>query len=117
LDVTDNFFSLQRSPGEQTPGRRYLGICANGRRLKAALIRVYVAYLAAAQALYDRYGAAADPWMTLVGYFNSMSELGGTRRLVEDDISSRLRRMDQRGLAKRRYLNVWRSAAISMSMN
>ena len=86
--------------------RRYLGICANGRRLKAALIRVYVAYLAAAQALYERYGAAADPWMTLVGYFNSMSELGGTRRLVEDDISSRLRRMDQRGLAKCRYLNV-----------
>lgn len=106
LNVTDNFFSLQRSPSEETPGRRYLGICANGRRLKAALIRVYAAYLAAAQALYDRYGSAADPWMTLVGYFNSMSELGGTRRLVEDDISSRLRRMDQRGLAKRRYLNV-----------
>ncbi|GAC1455551.1 MAG: DISARM system helicase DrmA [Ktedonobacteraceae bacterium] len=106
LDVKDNFFSLQREPSEQNPGRRYLGICANGRRLKAALIRVYAAYLAAAQALYDRYGSAADPWMTLVGYFNSMSELGGTRRLVEDDISSRLRRMDQRGLAKRRYLNV-----------
>ena len=106
LDVKDNFFSLQREPSEETPGRRYLGICANGRRLKAALIRVYAAYLAAAQALYDRYGSAADPWMTLVGYFNSMSELGGTRRLVEDDISSRLRRMDQRGLAKRRYLNV-----------
>lgn len=106
LDVEDNFFSLQRQPSEETPGRRYLGICANGRRLKAALIRVYAAYLAAAQALYDRYGSAADPWMTLVGYFNSMSELGGMRRLVEDDISSRLRRMDQRGLAKRRYLNV-----------
>jgi hypothetical protein len=40
--------------------------------------------------------------MTLVGYFNSMREVGGTRRLVEDDVRSRLRDMDQRGLAKRR---------------
>ncbi len=101
LDVEDNFFSRQRQPSEATPGRRYIGICANGRRLKAALIRVYVAYLSAAQALYDKYGAAADPWMTLVGYFNSMSELGGMRRLVDDDVSSRLRKMDERGLAKR----------------
>ncbi len=102
LDVEDNFFSRQRQPSEQTPGRRYLGICANGRRLKAALIRIYVAYLSATQVLYDKYGAAADPWMTLVGYFNSMSELGGMRRLIDDDVSSRLWKMDRRGLAKRR---------------
>jgi hypothetical protein len=40
--------------------------------------------------------------MTLVGYFNSIRELAGTRRLVEDDIRARLRDADQRGLAKRR---------------
>ena len=51
--------------------------------------------------MYDKYGKAADPWMTLVRYFNSINELGGTRRLVEDDVRSRLQRMDQRGLAKR----------------
>ncbi|MDY0167607.1 MAG: DISARM system helicase DrmA [Thermoguttaceae bacterium] len=101
LDVEDNFFSLQRSPSEKTPGRRYIGICAPGRRLKAALIRVYVAFFSAGQVLYERYGLAADPWMTLVGYFNSMRELGGMRRLVDDDVASRLRKMDRRGLAKR----------------
>ena len=101
LDVTDNFFARQREPGETTPGRRYVGICASGRRLKATLIRVYVAYLSAGQKLYNEYGRAADPWMTLVGYFNSMNELGGMRRLVEDDVRSRLGRMEQRGLAKR----------------
>ncbi len=101
LDVADNFFARQREPAEETPGRRYMGICASGRRLKAALIRVYVAYLSAGQYLYDKYGKAADPWMTLVGYFNSINELGGTRRLVEDDVRSRLLRMEQRGLAKR----------------
>ncbi len=80
LDVEDNFFSRQNLPSEEHPGRRYLGICATGRRLKAALIRVYVATLAASQHLYEKYGEIADPWMTLVGYFNSMRELGGTRR-------------------------------------
>ena len=81
---------------------RYLGICAFGRRYPVAMIRSYVAHLAAAQVLYDKYDSLADPWMTLAGYFNSIRELAGTRRLVEDDIRARLRDADQRGLAKRR---------------
>jgi hypothetical protein len=101
VDAADNFFSLQRPPTQETPGRRYLGICAPGRRLKATLIRVYVAYLSAGQYLYERYGKAADPWMTLVGYFNSMNELGGMRRLVEDEVRSRLGKMNRRGMAQR----------------
>jgi hypothetical protein len=103
LDVEDNFFSLQRPATQETPGRRYIGVCAPGRRLKAALIRVYLAFLSAGQALYEKYGLAADPWMTLIGYFNSMRELGGMRRLVDDDVSSRLRKMDRRGLARRLF--------------
>ena len=39
--------------------------------------------------------------MTLVGYFNSIRELGGMRRLVDDDVYTRVRKMDRRGLAKR----------------
>jgi hypothetical protein len=103
LDVRDNFFSLQREPTEQEFGRRYIGICAPGRRLKAALIRVYVAFLCSAQALYEKHGKRVDPWMTLVGYFNSMRELGGMRRLVDDDVFSRCRKQDRRGLAKRYF--------------
>ena len=101
LDIGDNFFSLQRDPCEEHPGRRYIGICASGRRLKAALIRVYVAFLCSAQALYEQHGKAVDPWMTLVGYFNSMRELGGMRRLVDDDVYTRVRKGDRRGLGKR----------------
>lgn len=101
LDAEDNFFSRQQPPSDAMPGRRYLGICAPGRRLKSALIRVYVAYLAASQVLYERYGRAADPWMTLVGYFNSMRELAGMRRLVDDDVRTRLGKTNERGLAKR----------------
>jgi len=57
--------------------------------------------MAAAQALYNKYDRLADSWMTLTGYFNSIRELAGTRRLVGDDIRARLRDADQRGLAKR----------------
>lgn len=64
-------------------------------------MRVYVALLAAAQSLYETYGTHADPWMTLVGYFSSLRELAGTRRLVDDDISNRVKRMDRRGLSSR----------------
>ena len=101
LDATDSFFAVQRPATDAEPGRRYLGICAIGRRQKAALIRVYVAFLGAAQLLYEQYGTHADPWQTLVGYFNAMRELGGMRRLVEDDVRSRLQKIDQRGLRKR----------------
>jgi hypothetical protein len=101
LEVSDNFFSLQRKSNEKTPGRKYIGICAPGRRLKAALIRTYVAFLSAGQVLHEKYGIDSDPWMTLVGYFNSLRELGGMKRLVDDDVRTRLRRMADRGLANR----------------
>ncbi len=57
------------------------------------LIRVYVAFLTAAKALFDRFGHIADPYMTLVGYFNSLRELGGMRRLAEDDVQTRCYRV------------------------
>lgn len=104
LDVKDNFFSIQKEPTAQNFGRRYIGVCSPGRRLKAVLIQVYVSMLCSAQALHEKYGEAVDPWMTVVGYFNSMRELGGMRRLVDDSIFTRCRSQDRRGLAKR-YFN------------
>lgn len=106
LDAADNFFARQRPLSAQTPGRRYLGICAPGQSRPAVLIRVYVAFITAAQRLRELYGSAADPWMTLVGYFNSLRELGGMRRLAEDDVRTRSYRVamgevDRPGLAQR----------------
>ena len=48
LDVADNFFALRREPSPQTPGRRYIGVCAPGRDRPTVLLRVYVAFLCAA---------------------------------------------------------------------
>jgi Lhr-like helicase len=103
LDAEDNFFSRE-SPDR--PGRLYAGVCAPGFRLKSVLIRVYTALLSASQKLYEEYGAAADPWMTLAGYFNSLRELGGMRRLVDDDVRSRLWNMEEHGLGRRGALRV-----------
>ena len=107
VDVEDNFFSKQR-PTEQKYGRDYIGICALGMSRPAALIRTYVAFLTAGQTLFNSFGRLADPYMTAVGYFNSLRELGGMRRLSEDDVQTRSFRvtLDSRvarpGLTQRR---------------
>ncbi|SDO98686.1 Helicase conserved C-terminal domain-containing protein [Lutimaribacter pacificus] len=110
LDIADNFFSVQR-PITQIPGRRYIGVCSPGSSRPAMLIRVYTAFLTASQALFDRFGQAADPYMTAVGYFNSLRELGGMKRLAEDDVQTRSYRVnmsmvDRPGLAQRSVNNV-----------
>jgi hypothetical protein len=91
LDVEDNFFSIQRI---EKPGRQYMGICSPGTSRPVVLIRVYVALLTGAQALAEKFDSAADPYMTLIGYFNSLRELGGTRRLTEDNIQTRSYRVE-----------------------
>ncbi|MFE9825338.1 DISARM system helicase DrmA [Streptomyces sp. NPDC005791] len=91
LDVGDTFFSRQVELSRENPGRRYLGVCAHGTRLKAAEIRVAEILLLAGQQLFDDYGKPADPYMTLVGYFNATRELAGMRRYMDDDITTRVR--------------------------
>ncbi|MEF8709532.1 MAG: DISARM system helicase DrmA [Candidatus Accumulibacter propinquus] len=110
LDVEDNYFSVQR-PIEGKPGRRYLGVCSPGSSRPAMLIRVYTAFLTAAQALFDRFGEPADPYMTMVGYFNSLRELGGMKRLAEDDVQTRSYRVqmsmvERPALAQRSISNI-----------
>lgn len=78
------------------PGRQYVGIAAQGRSLKVVLLRTYLALLGAAEKCWREAGGAknpsnpGDPYMTLVGYFNSLRELGGSRRIVEDEVASRV---------------------------
>ncbi|QIK06144.1 helicase [Streptomyces sp. ID38640] len=91
IDVGDTFFSQQVPLSPKAPGRRYLGICAHGVRMKQAEIRVAEILLLAGQTLFDRHGKPADPYMTLVGYFNATRELAGMRRFLDDDIATRVR--------------------------
>ena len=92
LDVADTYFSQEVRVDREHPGRLYLGVSAQGVRLSSAEIRVAEILLSAGQLLYDRAGAAADPYMTLVGYFNATRELAGMARYMGDDIQNRVKR-------------------------
>jgi len=96
VDESETFFGTL---DEAAPPRLYVGVAAQGRSMKAILIWVYEALLTAAQHAYAEGGDAkrpADGLMTLVGYFNSLRELGGMRRLVEDDVRTRAAKAGER---------------------
>ncbi len=105
FDAGDTFFSVQIPVSDERPGRRYVGVCAHGVRVKQVQIRVAQILLGAAQTEFDKHDGQgknpADPYMTLVDYFSSTVELAGMRRMVEDDITRRVRRLSRRGLSNR----------------
>ena len=71
-------------------------------RLKSAEIRLAEILLIAGQTLFDTYGNPADPYMTVVGYFNATRELAGMRRYLDDDVTTRVRRHGKvRGMSDR----------------
>jgi hypothetical protein len=93
-DPFETWFSTVR---HDKPGRVYVGVAATGRAMKRVLLRTYLAVLGAAAWAEKRGGASqeeSDGYFTLVGYFNSLRELGGMRRLVEDDIATRANKQE-----------------------
>ena len=94
LTSGDSFFAKEQ-PVDKQPGRLYVGIFAPGRSMKTALVRIYATLLASTPAMDYPY-EDLDPYYTLVGYFNSLRELGGAVRLVEDDVRSRMQVLKKR---------------------
>ena len=84
----DSFFALT-VPATQTPARLYLGLAAPGKGPKLIFLRALKTLLAAAEK-EAQAGADADPYMTALCYFNALRELGGARRIVEDEVRARL---------------------------
>lgn len=94
FEIGDSFF-IREIPVEKDPFRKYVGICAPGQSVKTALLRVYSIILQAAHnySCQDEFKDVIDPYYTLVGYFNSIRELGGAVRLLQDDIPKRIKRI------------------------
>jgi hypothetical protein len=94
-DRRDSFFA-QTVGTERRHPRTYVGVAAQGRNAKVVLLRTYLALMGAAQKAWLANGGdknpdnPADPYMTLLGYFNSLRELGGSRRIIEDEVRTRL---------------------------
>jgi hypothetical protein len=101
-DRRDSFFAKTLIPepdDPQTNPRLYVGIAAQGRSPKVAMLRVYLALLGASQKWYENLKSDKNPvdsYMTLVGYFNALRELGGARRLIEDEVRNRLLKYSDR---------------------
>lgn len=107
FDIRDSFF-VKEIPLDQKPFRQYVGICGNGQSVKTTLLRVYSAILQAAFVLSKdiKYADYIDPYYTLIGYFNSIRELGGAVRLLDDDIRSRIERIQKKyGHVLRRFID------------
>jgi hypothetical protein len=92
FDIKDSYFTTE-VPVEEKPFRKYVGICASGKSVKTATLRAYSVLIQQAVVLGNdpKYKDVIDPYYTLVGYFNSIRELGGTVRLLQDDIPKRIK--------------------------
>ena len=97
----DSFFARTVSDPNYPP-RLYLGVSAQGRSAKVVTRRVLVALMGAAMRAYLDAGGdeadnnPADPYMTVLGYFNSLRELGGGRRILEEEVQSTVKRIGRK---------------------
>jgi hypothetical protein len=89
----DSYFA-ETVPATKKSARLYLGVAAQGRNPKVLMRRVWLALMGAAQRAYMDAGGyrneknPADPYMTVLGYFNALRELGGARRILEEEVQS-----------------------------
>ena len=67
----------------------YVGLAAPGKGPKLIFLRALTTLLAAAEKEAQATGDA-DPYLTALCYFNALRELGGARRIVEDEVRSKL---------------------------
>jgi hypothetical protein len=88
LDRRDSFFA-KTVPASEKPARLYLGLAASGKGPKLIFLQALVTLLAAAEK-EAQAGGDADPYLTALCYFNALRELGGARRIVEDEVRARV---------------------------
>lgn len=119
FEIGDSFF-IREIPVKEDPFRKYVGICAPGQSVKTALLRVYAIILQTAYilSLDDDWKDVIDPYYSLIGYFNSIRELGGAVRLLQDDIPKRIFRIKKKyGQDKQRYLDRMKNIEITSRMS
>ena len=97
----DSFFA-RTVPASERNARQYVGIAAQGRNPKEAMRRVLLTLMGAAERAWRDTGGPrnlqnpADPYLTVLGYFNSLRELGGARRILEEEVQNTLKRYGDR---------------------
>lgn len=118
FEIGDSFF-IKEIPVETDPFRKYVGVCAPGQSVKTTLLRTYAVILQTVYELskQEEFKDIIDPYYTLVGYYNSIRELGGAVRLLQDDIPKRMWRLTKKyGYEHQRYLDRIRNIEITSRM-
>jgi hypothetical protein len=87
-DRRNSFFAIT-VPATKSPARLYVGLAAPGKGPKLLFLRALTTLLAAG-AKDMPLGDVADPYLTALCYFNALRELGGARRIVEDEVRAKL---------------------------
>lgn len=90
IDIRDSYFAVEADLDEK-PGRKYVGILSPSKTPTTTLIRVYGCLQFATRCLYDMgYSPEViDNYWTILGYFNSLKELGGAVNQVYDNVQER----------------------------
>lgn len=118
FEIGDSFF-IKEIPTEKDPFRMYVGVCAPGKSVKNALLQIYAILLQESYSLYLDEGTRPyiDPYYSLVGYYNSIRELGGAVRLLQDDIPKRMFHIKKKyGMERQRFLNGSNNVEITSRM-
>lgn len=96
LDIDDSFFGVKATApdGGDAPGRKYVGVFAPALGSHMSVqIRVYAAAL---QSVMNLAPEDRDPYWTLLGFFNTLRDLGSTTTLLRDQIKNHLLTMWRR---------------------
>ncbi|TDT46072.1 helicase-related protein [Fonticella tunisiensis] len=104
LSADDSFFTREIKVDDKNPGRLYVGIMPSGKTLTTVEIRL-MATLLQKISMMNIHDEVKDKYWTLVGYFNSLRELGKCSTLVDDDVKDFMRRLANR-LADKKALRV-----------
>ena len=90
ISARDAYFAVEATETDK-PARMYYGVMGVGTTATTTLIRTNAVLLFASRYLVacGFSDAVVDNFWTLVGYFNSLRELGGTSTQILDDVQSR----------------------------
>nr|WP_256484547.1 helicase-related protein [Mucilaginibacter flavidus] len=97
LEFGNTWFSEEKAISDQFPARTYVGILGSGYpSIQASIIRSYAAVRQKVKELSDN--EKIDYYWTLLGYFNSIRELGNASSLIYADVRERLSQLQNREL-------------------
>ena len=94
LEAGESFFATtaRDENGKLAPGRLYAGVMGSAyTSQQTAQARIYASLLQWPLLIEDATPEEIDPWWTLLGFYNSLRELGGALTLMVSDVRDYLR--------------------------